>query len=143
MDDRIPVTSVNSAENLDDPALDLADGDSTIPSPLCIVDERSEIGGEELEYEHGVLVLAPEVIEQSDDVRGVLYCLEGLDFAKRGLVVVHLFESDDEGVGESASSVDVGVGAGANSIEDLVLGGDLASGVDAPALFWWRWRRRR
>lgn len=64
--------------------------------------------------------------------------LERLDFAERRLVVVDLLERDGEVIREATCSVDVGVGAGSDPLEDLVLGDNFGSGVDAPALRRWR-----
>lgn len=116
MHNRIPVTSVDAAQNLHDPPLDLANSEPSLPLPLSLSDYRREVSGEELEHEHGILVLAPEVLMQDDDVRGVLQDLQCLDLAKRRLVVVDLLEGDYEGVRSPAGPVDVGIGAGSDSL---------------------------
>lgn len=134
MNNRIAVAGVDPAQNLHHPALELAGGEPTLPFLLGGLDEGGEVGGQVLEHQNGVLVVAPEVLVEEDDVGAVVERLEGLDLAEGGLVVVDLLEGDGGGVGAAAGLVDVGVGAGADALEDLVLGGDIAARVDAPAL---------
>lgn len=132
MNDRVPVTSIEATENLDHPLFDLADGETSMFGGVG--DDGGEVSTEELEDEDGVLVFLPEVLVQDDDVWEALEHLESLDFSEGGLVVVNLLESHREVVGETAAVVDVGVSSGADPVHDLVLGGDLGSGMDAPAL---------
>lgn len=133
------MTGVDPRENLEHPSLEFADSDPTTSVPLlAILDDGGQVGLEKLQDEHGVLILAPEVLVQYDDVGGVVEDLKGLDLAESGLVIVDLLERHDEIIGETTGSVDVGICAGANPLQDLVLLDDFGSGVDAPALGWWR-----
>lgn len=134
MNNRIAVAGVHPAQNLHHPPLNLAGRDPAVPFLLGGLDDGGEVGGQVLEHQNGVFIVAPEVLVEEDDIRAVLERLEGLDLAEGGLVVVHLLQGDGGGVGAAAGLVDVGVGAGAHALEDFVLGGDLAARVDAPAL---------
>lgn len=122
---------LDSPENLDHPSLRLADTDPSPPLPVS--DHGVQTRRKELEDEDGVFVLAPEVLEEGDDVGGVAERLEGLDLAEAALVVVDLLQGDGEVVGSPAGAVDVGVSAGPDPVQDLVAVGDLFAPVDAPA----------
>lgn len=74
---------------------------------------------------------------QNHDIRGALEHLKRLDLAEGRLVVVDLFESNDEAVGEPPALVHVGVGASADALENFVLLDDFGSGMDTPAPIGW------
>lgn len=135
MEDHVAVTGVDARENLDHPALELAGGEGLVGLG-GVSDDGCQVGPEELEDEDGVFVVAPEVLVQNDDVWESLEELQRIDFSERGLVVVDFFEGDDEAVGEATAAVDVGVSSRPDPLHDLVLGDDLGSGMDAPALGW-------
>lgn len=134
MDDRIAVAGVKSLQYLEHPVLDLTEGDTALPTiALGIADDGSKVGVKEFENEDGILIFMPEVFVEGYDVGRIVEDLEGLDFSESALVVVDLFEGNDEAVGETASSIDVGIGTGADTLKDLVAGRDIGSGMDAPA----------
>lgn len=145
MDNGIAMTRIEPIQDLDHPSLDLSDGNPSTSTlsvrvPLGVGDDGGEISREELEDEDGVLIFAPEVLVESDDVGRIVEGLEGFDLSEGALVVVDLFEGDDQAVRETAGAVDVGVGAGTDTLEDFVTVGDIRAGVDAPAT---RGERRR
>lgn len=129
------VTGVEAGENLDHPALELAGGEGLV-GLSGVGDDGGQVGSEELEDKDGVLVFAPEVLVQNDDVWGALQELQSVDFSEGGLVVVDFLEGDGEVVGEAAAAVHVGVCSRPDPLHDLVFCYDLGSGVDAPALRW-------
>lgn len=130
------MTGVDARENLDHPPLELAGGDGPVVLG-GVSDDGCQVGPEELEDEDGVLVVAPEVLVHNDDVWESLEELQRVDFSESGLVVVDFLEGDDEAVGEATATVDIGVSPRPDPLHDLILGDDLGSGMDAPAL-WWR-----
>lgn len=128
------VARVDGAEDLEHPLLGVGGGDR-LPAPPRGADHGGEVGGEELEDEDGVVVavVAPEVVEEGDDVGGAAEEPERVDLAEGALGVVDLLQGDGEAVGAAAAAVDVGVGAGADAAEHLVALRDLGAAVDAPA----------
>ncbi|KAL8139842.1 hypothetical protein V2J09_005863 [Rumex salicifolius] len=134
VNNRIPVTSIHTVQNLNHPPLDLAGGDPSLKRAFCLRNHRFQIGGEELEDEYDIFVVLPEVVEQNDDSR---------DLPEGGLLIVDLLERDDEAVGTSAAAVDIGVGAEADALVDFVLVRNVLATVDAPALARVQLSRRR
>lgn len=145
MNNGTAMTGIERIQDLDHPSLGLCNGNSSTSTlsvrvPLGVGDDGGEISRKELEHEDGVLIFAPEVLVENDDVGRTEEGLEGFDLSEGALVVVDLFEGDDQAVRETTGAVDVGVGAGTDTLEDFVTVGDIGAGVDAPAT---RGERRR
>lgn len=140
MHDHIPVTSIKTTQNLDHPPLQLP-GRKPPPrfypvrsSLLRLRYNGGQIRSHKLENKHGILILAPKVLVQNDDIRRTLKDLKRLDFAERRLIIVDLLQGDDNAIGEPPRTVDIGISAGSDPLEDLVLLDDIRPSVDAPAL---------
>jgi hypothetical protein len=88
------MTGINSTQNLNNPAFNLADGEA-IPGPFSLANDGRQIGRQKLEYENSVFVFAPKVLVHIDDIRGVLKDLKSINLSECRLVVVDLLEGDD------------------------------------------------